>query len=127
MQIRKGDLLIFVVLVVIGISALVLQMRYLPRQEFGNEVSVEIDGTVVKRYDLGLPQENVEIETGRGVNVLAFDRGKVRVIEANCPDQICVNFGWVQRSGQTIVCLPHRLIVRVIDQGPEQELDGFTF
>ena len=43
--------------------------------------------------------------------------------EADCPDQICVSRGLIQKSGQSIVCLPHRLVIR-LEQLGDQELDA---
>ncbi len=127
MKIRKGDLIIFVVLVIIGIVALGYNVFFVSRQVVGNTVQVEVDGMVIEEYILGQQQESVRIETNGGYNIIGFDEDSVQVEVANCPDQICVHFGWVKRAGQTIICLPHRLIVRVVDKGPDSELDGVTF
>ena len=39
--------------------------------------------------------------------------GRVRVRDADCPDRLCVRMGWVSRDGESIVCLPHKLVVTV--------------
>ena len=46
-------------------------------------------------------------------NTLQIKDGAAAVIEANCGDHTCVRMGAVSRDGETIVCLPHHLIVRV--------------
>lgn len=129
-RIIKGDLILIVVLIVLGGLGILLSNRLLSTTDLGNKVQIEIDGEIYEAYSLGENFRNIRVESPRGYNVLRIDDSKVRVIEADCPDQICVHFGWIQRAGQTIVCLPNRLIVRVVsgensDEG--LELDGITY
>ena len=46
--------------------------------------------------------------------ILQFDNGRVRVLEADCPDRVCVVTGWLSRPGQTAACVPGRLMVRIV-------------
>ena len=39
--------------------------------------------------------------------------GAIRVSEADCPDKICVGMGWLTDGAFPIVCLPHRLMIRL--------------
>lgn len=55
--------------------------------------------------------------------MIEIAEGGVRMKEADCPDQICVSRGLIQKSGQSIVCLPHRLVIR-LEQVGDQELDA---
>ena len=48
--------------------------------------------------------------------------GKVSVTEADCPDKVCVNTGEISKSGDTIVCLPHKLVVEI--EGSTSETDA---
>ncbi|HOB09761.1 MAG: NusG domain II-containing protein [Limnochordia bacterium] len=125
MKIRKGDLLIFVVLLLIG--GIMLTSNLFRAKEPGNIAILEIDGVIVERFDLDADLENYRAETARGYNILDFADGAVRVIEADCPDKICIQFGWIRQVGQTIVCLPHRLIIRVVSEASEQQLDGVAY
>ena len=38
---------------------------------------------------------------------------KIAMVAANCQDQICVHSGWISKAGQTIVCLPHKLLIEI--------------
>ncbi len=46
--------------------------------------------------------------------------GRVRMDRSDCPQHICVNTGWIQYSGQTIVCVPNKIIVEI--KSPEAPL-----
>lgn len=51
--------------------------------------------------------------TESGDNVLEIKNNKVRVRNSNCPEQICVRTGFISKPGQSIICLPHKLIVEI--------------
>lgn len=86
----------------------------LPR-EGGTVANVYVDGARVYSVDLSTVTEPYQqvIETPYGTNTLAIERGRIRVIDADCRGDDCVQAGWLTRAGQPIVCLPHRLVVRI--------------
>lgn len=45
-------------------------------------------------------------------NVIQVLDGKIRVLEADCPDHTCVRTGWLRSDALPIVCLPNRLVIR---------------
>lgn len=46
--------------------------------------------------------------------------GGVRVCSSDCPTQDCVHTGTISRSGQSIVCLPGRMVIRLIGGTADQ-------
>ena len=56
-------------------------------------------------------------------NIVEVERTRVRVREANCPEQVDVKQGWLTRPGQTAVCLPHRVVVRLVSSSAPDEVD----
>ena len=76
---------------------------------------VTVDGREVGRYSLS---EDITVTIGEAdYNVLQISGGQAAVIEANCGDHTCVRTGAVSREGETIVCLPHRLMVEIQGSG----------
>lgn len=57
----------------------------------------------------------LRVECAGGYNVIRVENGAVRVCEADCPDKVCVDAGGISGGAVPIVCLPHRLEVRVIN------------
>ncbi len=57
----------------------------------------------------------VVVEGPLGTNVIEVAGGRVRCVESDCGNQVCVNSGWVSFPGEMIVCLPHRLTVQVVE------------
>ncbi len=91
----------------------------------GHYVTITRDGTELHRVPLDEPQTiRITEEDGR-YNVVEVAEGAVSIVEANCPDQLCVKQGAIRQSGLPIVCLPHRLVVEV-SGASGSELDGVT-
>ncbi len=82
------------------------------------------DGVLLEEIDLTKTQAPFSflLEDGRGRNLISVEQGRIRVSEADCPDQICVDQGWISDGTAPIVCLPHRLMIQIV--GGEEGLDG---
>lgn len=93
------------------LAALALGARFwLPRADAGTmEVVVTIDGAEFERFPLS-PQERVYQNNGYTLRVVATAEG-VRVAASDCPTHDCVRTGVISRAGQSIVCLPARVVV----------------
>ena len=84
-------------------------------QEEGDHVVVTVDGEVYATYPLS---ENLEVdirtgENGEQVNRLVIRDGKAFVENATCPDGICAAHHPISRDGESIICLPHKVVVAV--------------
>ena len=110
---KKDILLITSILIVAAVIYLLLQWQNGP----GEKVIVQCEDEVIATYDLS---ENIEttIETPYGQNTLQIRDGVASVTAADCPDKLCVNQGGISETGQTIVCLPHKLVISVEEVSP---------
>lgn len=116
----RNDLILIGVLVVV----LAVAMLYLFRpQEEGYEqrlsVTVTVDGAVFGVYPLS-EDRVVEIPSESGHNRLVIQDGKANMDIATCPDGICVNHYAVHRQGESIVCLPNKVVVTVTAKTTDQ-------
>lgn len=59
-------------------------------------------------------------------NLFACENGEVRMIKSSCPDLICVHHKAVSGIGETIICLPHKLVIEITGTR-EKELDGVVY
>ena len=67
----------------------------------------------------------LKLEEGTSYNLISVADGNVVVEAADCKDQICVRHKPVSSKGESIICLPHRLVVEIIgDEIPGESLDG---
>ena len=92
----------------------------------GNTARVYSDGECIREIDLSRVTEpySFSVESPYGVNEVRVEPGRISVTDSDCPDRICISTGWVSRAGMPIVCLPHRLVIRI--SGGEPELDGIV-
>ena len=113
---KKNDLiLIGAILLVIAIIFAVTSLT----KEEGAYVVVKVDGKEVGQYSLAI---DGEYELNGGTNILKIENGKAYLIDANCPDHLCVKQGKIDQTGETITCLPNKLTVTVFGAG-DSEVD----
>lgn len=111
----RNDLLLIALLLLVAAAGAVWLFVF---RENGNTVSVTVDGAVYGVYPLSEPFET-EIrsgENGEQFNRLVIRDGKAFVEAADCPDGICAAHRPIFRDGESIVCLPHGVVVTVTAQ-----------
>lgn len=114
---KKNDwILIASILVIAGIGFLIYTI--LGKQTAGL-VKVTIDGELFGTYSLEKDQEIRINET----NHLLIEDGHADMIEADCPDQICVDHKTISKNKETIVCLPNKVVVEIVG-GEDTEMDA---
>ncbi|RGH37860.1 NusG domain II-containing protein [Firmicutes bacterium AM41-5BH] len=97
------------------IAALLLFLvMHLTRSEEGNQIQITVDGTIYGTYSLAKDQV-IEVKEKDFYNRIRIQDGKAYMEEANCPDGYCEEQGKINGRSQTIVCLPHKLVVEVLD------------
>lgn len=105
----------------ICLSALVLYALTLFFQSDGVYLAVFRDGEEVARYALDT-DVSFRLDSGDGgYNLVRIENGTVDMTEASCPDRICVRHRPIAKAGQTIICLPNRIILKIV--GGEQAVD----
>lgn len=76
---------------------------------------VKVGGEIVRELDLS-EEKIFAVEAGGGKNILEVKGGAVRVVEADCPDKICVRRGAIKNFGETIACVPHKILIEVVGE-----------
>ena len=109
----RNDVLFIIAL--LTISALGMLYLFVFRSG-GNVVKVTVDGELFGTYSLS---QNIteDIRSGENdsqLNRLIINDEKAYVETASCPDGICVSHRPIFRNGESIVCLPNRVVITVI-------------
>ncbi|WP_296558216.1 NusG domain II-containing protein [uncultured Acetobacterium sp.] len=112
---KKNEIIIILVLLascLIGIAVF-----YLVRAtDAPLSVRVTRQGTVEAIFPLSEDHTETFVDA-LGSNTLEISDGTAKIVEADCPDHICVRTYPISSPGETIVCLPHKLVVEVISSG----------
>ena len=121
---KRLDVLIIIgVLVLAGIFFLV---QYINNQSpEAKELIVEVyyDGQLVESVGI-TERKEIHVDTDIGHNTILVDHGTVSMIEADCPDKICM-YGSIDQTTESIVCLPNRVHVEIKGQ-EEGDIDAIT-
>ncbi len=82
-----------------------------------SEVIVEVNGEEVMRLPLTEDVHDYEVEGYEGTSYFQLEGYEVRMVDSACRDKICVHQGFVSESGNAVVCLPNRVVLRLEGQG----------
>ncbi len=96
-------------------------LHFLPQN--GAYVQVEANTKIVETLPLNEDTE-YKIQTENGTNTLVVKDGFAYISKADCKNQICVHHGKISKNGESIICLPHRVVITVIDKNDENEIDA---
>ncbi len=117
---KKNDWLLIIIILLTSIS--IFGMRIAMKDQGKSYVTVRINGEIIETYEL---DEDQEVRINGGSNVMVIKNGQVDMIEADCPDKLCVNQTAIFNNNESIVCLPNRVVVQVVSYN-EAEYDALT-
>ncbi len=124
-NLRKNDIILIVALLVIGLGAYLAITLFQGASTKNGTALVTIDGEVYGRFPLVVDAtERIELPNG-AYNLLVIENGQADIVEASCPDGICVKHRPVSKNGQTIVCLPNKMVVE-IENGEASDIDAIA-
>lgn len=129
MKLTKGDKVLVIVLIVFSLL-FAYYMATVNNNLEKKYISIQINGEEINTIEFSddIIGETYVLETEFGRNVLQFGDGEVRIIEASCPDQLCVKQGKIGQVGQLLVCLPNRLVVEIkANDAVNDDIDSFVF
>lgn len=115
--------LLVLVLISFGVSHLV------QRQMTGGDLRLEIymDGQLYRT--ISLPEasaEEIKVFNANGrYNVVEIEKGRARVKEADCPNQLCVRTGWISQPGHLAVCVPNKF--NIVIKGKSSQVDTISY
>ncbi|WP_426348864.1 NusG domain II-containing protein [Alloiococcus sp. CFN-8] len=112
---KKLDIIIIAVLLIIS---------FIPEVLFGIKYSVEasetyaeitIGGKLYKTVSLSENggEDSFIVHTDQGFNEIEIKDNSIAIIDANCNDKLCLEIGHITDPGESIICLPHKLMIEV--------------
>lgn len=114
-MIKKWDIILIVLMIVISFVPEIIFFRNGKMNYDSKYIEIQIDGKIDRKIPLldSDKEQIINIKSKDGINVLKILNGKVEMIEADCSDKVCINFGTISKVGENIVCLPHRVLVSI--------------
>ena len=113
--IKKMDIVIIAVLLILSFTPHLIFFKTSQKSSKNNYAIIQVDGKIHKKIDLSnvKKSEKVNLNLPNGKNTLLIKNNSIQMKSANCNDALCVKQGNISKVGQTIICLPHKLIIEI--------------
>ena len=118
----KRDIILIASLLIVCAAAFLI-INFVVKKD-GSTAVVKVDGNIA--YTLPLEKNaSVTVEGYQGgSNTVVIENGAAYMKNADCPDKLCEKTGKISKNGETIVCLPHRVVVEI--QGGAGDVDSLV-
>lgn len=112
---KKWDIVIIVVL---------LMLSFIPEVIFGlvlgynynmTYAEITVGGKFYSKVPLSAHkgEDTIEINHDGHLNKIVIKDNKIKMIDADCPDLLCVYQGEISKVGESLVCLPNKVMVEI--------------
>lgn len=112
MKLKKGDIIIGLVLI-LALGAWMLS-NYISNRTAVDNVVIEINGTTYNKIPVTQINKeqliHINLENNKYIDIIAAPSG-VWVKDVICPDKLCQKTGTINKAGQSIVCLPNKVVI----------------
>ena len=121
---KGNDIKLLAALLIFGMALLVFNMT---NEEPGAKVKVILGQDVYGVYELSEDREIAIGDAGApAMNIISISNGSVKMKEANCPGGDCVMMRAIDKTGQSIVCLPNKVLISIEGAG-DKEIDSIAY
>lgn len=106
----RNDIWLILLLCVIGI--VICLFVYIRPSDDMLQMNIYVDGELIKSVKIDKNySDEIVLDTG---NTVCIDHGYVYMKQADCQDGLCVKQGKIHKNNQAIICLPHKLVIRLL-------------
>ena len=118
-MLKRNDMIMMGIVLLIALIS--LGFFFLNKKE-GSAVIITVDGEIYQQTELD-QNNTIKIKQDNGdYNEVIIEDGYVWMTDADCPDKLCVKHNKIHYDYETIVCLPHKVVVEIVC-GEENTVD----
>ena len=118
MKLKIGDFFIISFIILVAFS--VFGFFYVMSNEKSPIAVIKNNGATLSQYQLIFAKDQI-VTINEHVKIEIKNK-KIRFLESDCPDQICVRTGYISKAGQSAACVPNKILIEII--GDKQEIDA---
>ena len=119
---KKGDFVIFAVILIIATICLI---PFINTQADQLICEISQDNKIIHKIILNKGyKDKITVETENGKNIIHIENNSVWFDYSDCPDQECIHTGKLTHAGQIAVCLPNKVIIKLI--GQQNQIDAIA-
>lgn len=119
---KPGDWVLIIGAVALSVVTAVLV--WLPGRVSAGVANIYLDSQLVMSLPLS-EDGTYTVHADGGENVVEVKAGRARMLSADCADEYCVRQGYIEFSGETVICLPHRVVIE-LEAEEESGLDAIA-
>lgn len=124
---RRHDAVLGLALLIVAMALFVVDITKASNDDGNKTVVVSIDGKKEAEYPLNKDETYLIYGSHLGTNKLVIKDGEAYIEEASCPDKQCVKQGKISKAGEMLVCLPNRVVIKIVDANEEEPvIDGVS-
>lgn len=116
---KKQNLIAFGIVILILVVALLCWYLMLHRRNGGTIAKIYQDNQLIRTIDLSEVVDSYEFtitNISGGSNRIKVEPGGISIVEASCPDHLCMQTGVIQSKAMPIICLPNHLVIQIEDE-----------
>lgn len=123
---KKGDMILVLCIIIISLGSIYF-LNFNNYNDSKKYIEIVVEGKIYKKFFIENSnyEEKIKIKTKEGYNVVYIHDGGVEIVDADCKDKICVETAFIDKKGQIIACLPHKLYVKIL--GLDDEVDNISY
>lgn len=112
---RKCDILLILLLILISFLPYFLFLNHINKNYNSTYAEIKVDGELYKNIPLSSNSGNSSfiIKTIHGNNKISIKDNSIAISEADCLDSLCIKQGYISKVGETIICLPHKVVIEI--------------
>lgn len=112
---KKLDIVIIIFLIILSFTPNFILGSKLYKNYSSTYANIKVSGKLYDNIPLSSfkGEKIIDINTPKGSNKILIRNNTVKIIEADCKDELCIKQGEISKVSQTLVCLPHELIIEI--------------
>lgn len=112
---KKLDFVIIAILMLFSFLPEIILGASIGKEYNNTYAEITVQGKIYKTIPLSenKGEETIEIKTKEGINIIKIKDNKIGIIESDCQDKICMNPDYIEKPGQSLVCLPNKVIIQI--------------
>ena len=112
---KKLDFVIIAVLMVLSFLPEIILGASVGKGLNNTYAEITVAGKLYKTVPLSAHtgEDIIGINTKWGTNIVQVKDNKIGIIDADCPDKVCMNPAYIEKAGESLVCLPHKVMIEI--------------
>ncbi len=116
---KKLDTIVYFLIILIFLFLGINVFNF--EEKKAERVEIYVNNQLKYTYKLQKDESFFDVDTDIGGVKIQLKDYRVRVTSSFSPKKLCVKQGWIEKSGETIIGIPDKLLIKII--GQDEDLD----